>query len=246
MIRRGGINLIKIVLCEDDQSQLHQYKKILKNIEDRSEGVFRLESSTSNPHDVVDYSKHCGGEHLYIIDIHLNDPDLDGIKLAKILRKQNRNDEIILLTSDGEKIPDTFKNNLKILDYIMKGDLSEIESRLWKALQSLSEEKELLHFTCKKQGRELEFDLSDILFVCTTPISGKVEIATINGDHAFYNSLKEIEAKIPELFRISQSYLVNLKNAQRYDDGIRKLIMIDGQKCDVSFSNRRKVRKLMK
>lgn len=234
--------MIKIVLCEDDSSQLQMLGKTIHSIEARSKGEFRLAISTTSPRDVIAYSKSQKGQHLFIIDIHLGDPDLDGLKLAKILRMQNKENEIILLTSDDDKMSVAFQNHLKVVDYILKGSPIEIEHRLWKNLTLMSEDKTKLSFYCKRRGEEYQFDLSDILFICTTSISGKLEIATIFGHHTLYNSLQEFEASYPELTRVSQGYLVNMENILRFDETMRKLVMIDGQQCDVSFRNRRRVR----
>lgn len=236
--------MLKIVLCEDDPKQLSAISSMVSEILDKSAIDYKILLETTDAEAVLAFAQTNRSKVLYILDIHLSHAYLNGIELAKSIRRVRQEDEIILLTSDGDKMSTAFKNQLKVLDYIMKSTSEKIFQRLSESLLLLDSSEKKEQFVYTQNNQDLFIDLDEVLFVCTSGVSGKLELHSLNGIRNIYGTIKDIGHQNPELKSTHQAYLVNMENVMHYDSVNRMLIMVNGESCEVAFRKRAAMRKV--
>ena len=241
-----------IVMCEDNQIQLQQLDTLIENYILFHSDLFKVELKASKPQQVIDYlDKDEPQNGIYFLDIDLQ-ADIDGIKLAEIIRKKDVQAEIIFVTTHDELAPLTLKRKVAALDFIEKDQpLDDYRKELYDTLdyakQIIDETR-----TIQKKGFSFEvgtqvynLDKSEVIFVEASDIPHRLNLESTNGKFEFYGKLTELEEKYPFLFRISRSCLINPENIHHVDFSIREVGFTDGTSRKFSIGKSKKLKNII-
>ena len=127
--------MLKVFICEDNKIQKNKFKNFIEKIIGTKDYSIKIEKSTSNPYEILDYlktNKTCG---IYFLDVNLNS-DINGIQLAEQIRKYDPRGFIIFITSHAEMSYLTFLYKVEALDYIIKDNYNNISQRIEECLKN--------------------------------------------------------------------------------------------------------------
>lgn len=231
--------MIKIILCEDNHQQRKQIESIIN--EELETQDMSIALSTDDPHTIIKYVESAKEDtFIYFLDIDLQS-DINGIELAKMIRKYDPRGYIIFLTSHTELTLLTFQYKVQALDYIIKADRETVATRI---KECLNEVLNNLKYTKIKDTNMIPidignnivfFDLNEILFFETSSKEHKIRVHTCNGQSEFYGALKDVEKQVSSsYYKPHRSYLVNTAKIKSIDKKNLIINMVNGETCYVA------------
>lgn len=145
---------------------------------------------------------------ILLLDIEMG--GMDGVNMAKLIRKENESAEIIFITGYSDYISEGYEVNA--LHYLMK----PVNEK--KLKEVLSKAKERL----KKNEKRLQIEVNDEMLLIPLYEIKFIEVmknyVTIHAknDYTVRKTLSEIESELDDRFyRIGRSFIVNLKEIER-------------------------------
>lgn len=242
----------QILICDDDilQAQniaryIENTQTILTNEEDENGAAFAQPIITSTYNQAIEkISSETINGGIYFLDMIL-DHEKTGLDLAIRIKEKDQYAQIIFITTHDEMAYLTFQYHLDTLDYIIKTDnQAELQNRITQtielAIRKLIGIKTINEATFSyKLGRYInKVNVSDILYIATTPVAHRLELVTKNGISEFPGNIKEIATELPKLVKISQSYLVNPNNIKEID--LKMRVVSFGNNIKVPFARSKK------
>ncbi|QUH21913.1 LytR/AlgR family response regulator transcription factor [Alkaliphilus sp. B6464] len=234
--------MLNIIICEDDKrfkNSIDEY--VLQYISTNGiQGEIKL--TTNDPYKVIDYVKENNHSvNVYFLDIALKS-DINGLILAKEIRKHDMNGYLIFVTGHPELTLKTFQYKLKALDYICKGD-NNLKKRISECLDVVVSECNKLNLHqnndilfIKSGANFYSIPYGKIIFIETT-INHKIIIHTLDNQIEVYGSLSEIGEKLnKDFYRCHRSFIINFKHIKRINLNRNDLyvIMQGDHKCFIS------------
>lgn len=241
--------MLKIYVCEDITVQREKIKKIVENIILMEDLDMELAVVTGNPEEMLEAVKQSGEVGIYFLDIDLK-AEMDGMELAKEIRKYDPRGFVIFITTHSEMSYMTFIYKLEAMDYIVKDDEVEIGNRIYQCMLRANERFASANnkvqdvYSIKINEKLFTINYEDILFFETSPNVHKVILHCKNRVLEFYGKINELEKSLDERFyRCHRSYLVNKDNIKEIDLQARVIYMENGEQCLVSSRMMRGLKK---
>lgn len=234
--------ILDIIICEDD---LYQRDKIEANVIEALKDLkinSSIALSVSEPKLIIDHLQNIRKESfIYFLDISLGD-NMNGIELAKEIRKYDPKGYIVFITAHAELTLLTFEFKVQALDYILKTNFNVLKNRIAECIASANENyyiaclNEKSVFTKNAGDVLIRLNHKDILFFETTEKKHKIRIHTCEEQIEFYGTLKELQNGIPsEYYKSHRSYLVNTNNIKSINKKKLAICMKNGEICYVSL-----------
>ena len=234
--------MIDIIICEDNKQQRKIIENVVINVIAELNYNFRIRLSVDNSEDVIRFAMENNRPSVYLLDIQLNNEE-DGIELAKSIRNYDPDGYIIFITSHSELAFLTFQYKVHAFDYIIKGELESLKSRIRESLMNVSKEnknraieqkdKRFISLTVGNNIRN--FDLDKILFFETTRVPHKLRLHTDCGQYDFYGEIKNIEENVTEdYYRVHRAFLVNTNKIKSINKADNSILMINDEVCYAS------------
>ena len=231
--------MIDIIICEDNNNQRKEIESIINSESKNLNSNIVL--STANPNEVLNYINNCKlNSFIYFLDIDLKS-NMNGLELAKLIRKSDPRGYIIFLTAHAELTLLTFQYKVQAMDFIIKGDINVIKPRI---LDCIKEVYTTLNNAKIKNNNTIALDigdniifynLDDILFFETASKEHKIRIHTTTGQSEFYGTLKSIENIVSsDFYKTHRSYLINTKKIKSIDKSNLIVHMVNDEICYVS------------
>lgn len=229
-----------IIICEDNNTQRRQIENIIMEEINSSNLDLNVILSTYNPKQVIEYiSTSTNNNFIYFLDVELNS-DINGIKLAAIIRKYDPKGYIIFVTSHAELTLLTFEYKVQAMDYILKYNTENLKAKIIECLKAAYNNSKRLKNIEKKYisidiGHKIvNLQPAEILFF-ETDKKHRIRLHTFDENIEFYCSLKQIETLVPpHFYKCHRSYIVNTRNIKSIDKDTLTIYMINGDKCYVS------------
>ena len=165
---------------------------------------------------------------ILFLDIEMK--GMDGVAAARKLRENNRQMEIIFVTSYADFVFQGYE--VRALNYILKPyEPEKIAAVLHAALEELDVEAEKYYVIEQKSG-SIRLPLSSVKYFASDRRT--VHAVTTGEEYTFYEKLSDLEPRLPEAFvRIHNRYLVHMK----YLEAIRQnTAVVAGEELPVSRS----------
>lgn len=215
--------MIKIAVCDDEPVICQHLKEMVSAILEQWNEPFKIicyTNAASLLFSSLNYD-------LIFLDIQM--PGLDGVGLAKRLRGQKFDGDLIFVTVLQEHMPDAFE--VEAADYLCK---PVDEGRLKRALKRV-----LMHFHEKAESSLFigtanwykSVKIHDIYY-CEV-INRKIYLHTKNGLIDYYGKIKDVEKQTePRLIRCHRSFLINPDYLKEYVNG--EITLENGEQIPVS------------
>lgn len=200
---------LTIAICDDDRNDATRLEQML-------EGIFSDMNDMDLKIDIYETGEgllHALEKVAYpILFLDMEIPGCDGIGVAEIIRKRDRDMLIFFVTSHSQYMQRSFE--VRPFRYLLKPvDKAGLEAAAIKAVEALLQRNNWLEFTYKQTSWQIKSD--DIMYV-TVERGKKLIIAAKEGICMYYGKIGELEAKLaPHGFcRIHTGYLVNWQYAR--------------------------------
>lgn len=196
----------KIAICDDDISQVDFLETILTPWLKINNILADIKKYSSAKSFLFDYESEKDFDIL-LLDIEM--PEINGIELAKTVRKENHSLQIIFITGFYDYFSDGF--DVSALHYLIKPvDEGKLFPVLDKAINNLKyRQRSVLINT---QDADIKIPLSDIIYIEAENVF--INIHTVNGVYRtrtpltkFYENLDDSFLKVHRSFIVSLSYV---------------------------------------
>ena len=247
--------MLKIILCDDDKFILQLGAEKINEIIKTNDFDAKIVSIASGSDELLSYIKNNPSQYLVFLDLDFGIGKLNGIDVAKSLRRSDSDCKIVFTTNHHELAMDVLKSGVEPFGFLEKSsDISKLAEGYRKYIAMLlnwtkAEEQDsagviVLNLSIDEK---ISFPLDDIVFVeAEKNVSHGITYHTING--SVLTIISTLDAELDRLgdsfIKVHRSYLVNKKHILKMKDGFLKLS--NQQEVPCSFRMRNEVKKWIK
>ena len=205
--------MINIAICDDNKYTLYEIEKKLNNYNQKNNLDININTFCSGENLIN--SKYNNFDIIFL-DINLSSQnDINGIDIAKFLRKKNFKGFIVFITVLKEFVFKAFE--VKAFDYIIKpiteNNINKVLNRI---LQEIKKEKNN-NLLIQKNKEHILLNLNNIIYF--EVINKKIYIHTNNKIIDYYNKINLLEKELNNsFFRCHRSYIINLKYIKSFKE----------------------------
>ena len=197
----------KIAICDDESSVIEYVSSIVTDWETKSGHSVVLRSFSSAESFLFSYEDE-NDYDILLLDVEMG--AMDGVSLAKDIRKKNKTVQIVFITGYSEYISEGYE--VAALHYLMKPVKPE---KLFEVLNRATEklEKNERILTLSLSGEMVRIPLHEIAYI---DVNGNY--ITLHGkeDYTVKKTLGDIQKELDErFFKVGRSCVVNLNMVQR-------------------------------
>ena len=229
--------MLPIYICEDIPEKLEQIKRTINKHIELEKLDMKVVCAVTNPYTLLEYLNNNRENALFFLDIDLK-TDIDGFVLAQKIRKIDPNAYIVIVTSHDELNMMTFKYRIQAMDFIVKENIQEFDSRVLSCLKEayeLSMETEKLSKTLVLEivRKPIVFVLSDIYYIKAESHAISINEKTKVNDLS-YNLSSILDILDERFFQCHKSYVVNMEHVTAINDYNQVAILDNGIECPIS------------
>lgn len=229
--------MIKIAICDEEVIFAERLKKIIGFYYKERQILYKIDSYYSGKAFIADKIKMIGYQ---IVFLDINMKGIDGLTVAKILRKQSKETFIIFVTSNSDYALDGYK--VDAIRYLLKADVN-FEQSVYEGLNAVSQKmkyKPCIKKFCFLEGNK-NIVLEKVLYIESK--LHKLFFYVLDEDIVFYTMYETLN-NISEVFtndfvRIHQSFLANLKFVRGITGN--DLLLCNGVRLPIARSKRKEV-----
>ena len=198
----------RIAICDDEQNQIEYITSIVASWSAHEGHGCEIRTFASAEAFLFEYEEDKAYDIL-LLDVEMK--NINGIELAKRIRKDNNRAEIIFITSHFEFVGEGYE--VDALHYLIKPiSVEKLTQVLTKAAEKLSVEPPSVVISC--EGETVKLYESDILYV--ESFLHYIVIHTKDNEYKIKENISVFENKVSDVFyRIHRSYLVSLEYITR-------------------------------
>jgi two-component system response regulator AgrA len=244
--------MLKVYVVEDDNNQRERLTNYIKKTIKNRNLDLEIALSTSQIKEFLYSVEGKGKRGLYFLDIDLGG-DVHGLELAEFIRKHDPNGYIVFVTTHSELNLLTFKYKVEAMDFIVKDDFKEMESRIEECLVKADEQEkghiDLIKdmFVVDMGEKSIVYEKENIIFFKMNGKCQKIVLHGVNRQVEFNGNIKDIEVKAGNrFFRVSRTALINLDHVETVVRKCNYITMKNGEKCKIGIGRRSRLLKLIK
>ena len=230
--------MVRFIICEDNKDFREKIASIVNKVMMPYNYEYKISKFEEYNKDLEDIILIKNERKIYILDIEL--PEISGLEIASEIREEDRESDIIFITSHPECQNDIFYSRLLALDYINKDRLwaDRMENTLIYILKLINK-KEVLSFTFNYNSYRLPID--EILYIEKVQDNQKCTINMEDGSkYEINDTISSLKNKLgPNFYQSHKSCLVNIEKIKRINYSDNTITFITGQNVYL-LSNRNK------
>ena len=247
--------MLRIILCDDDPFILQLSADKINEMIEANGLDAKIVSIAVNSNELFSYLRNNPSQYLIFLDLDFGSGKLNGIDVAKTLRRTDSDCKIVFTTNHHEMAMDVLKSGVEPFGFLEKSsDISKLTDGYRKYIMMLMNKtrskasdnaETILLSPCMDESVSILLD--DIVFVETEKnVSHGITYHTVNGSVITVISTldTELERLGDSFIKVHRSYLVNKKHILRMKDGLLKLS--NQQEVPCSFRMRSEVKKWVK
>ena len=209
--------MIKIVVVEDEKLYQSQIKEILNkvifNIDEEIDVDYHTKYDKKLEKTITDNSI----RKIYIIDIQIEGM-IDGIQIAKKIRNDDWESEIVFITSHDRMFETVYRNVYQVFDFIEK--YNDMSKRLIRDLKIIFKKNfDNKMFTYGNRLFDLKIYYRSILYIYREKDERKLVIVTDSGNkYKISLSISEMLELLDDRFKQShRSCIINTDRVEKYE-----------------------------
>lgn len=198
---------IKFAICDDNSIDSNYVYELVKKWSNENKYQVDIETFSSAESFLFHYIDNKDYDVL-LLDIEMK--KMDGVSLAREIRKTNKNVQIIFITGYSEYIAEGY--DVEALNYLMKPlNKEKLYEVLNKAVIKIIQNEK--HLILNTFDETIRISLHDIIYI---DVDRNYTTIHSNKNYTIKMTLADIEKELDErFFRISRSIIVNLKYINR-------------------------------
>lgn len=198
----------RIAICDDEQNQIEYITSIVASWSAHEGHGCEIRTFASTEAFLFEYEEDKAYDIL-LLDVEMK--NINGIELAKRIRKDNNRAEIIFITSHFEFVGEGYE--VDALHYLIKPISAEkLTQVLTKAAEKISVEPPSVVISC--EGETVKLYEADIRYV--ESFLHYIVIHTKDKEYKIRENISVFENRVSDdFYRIHRSYLVSLKHITR-------------------------------
>lgn len=198
----------RIAICDDEQNQIEYITSIVTSWSNHKGHSCEIRTFASAEAFLFEYEEDKAYDIL-LLDVEMK--NMNGIELAKRIRKDNNRAEIIFITSHFEFVGEGYE--VDALHYLIKPISEEkLTQVLTKAAEKISVEPPSVVISC--EGETVKLYEADIRYV--ESFLHYIVIHTKDKEYKIKENISVFENRVSDdFYRIHRSYLVSLKHITR-------------------------------
>lgn len=199
---------LKIAICDDEQNQIEYLSGVVSDWARKNRHVAERKTYSSAKSFLFDYAEEKDFDIL-LLDVEM--PGMNGVELAKTVRRENSTVQIVFITGYYEYFSDGF--DVSALHYLIKpADEGKLLPVLDRAVSNLSYRQRAVLLTAP--DGDVKISLADICYVESENVH--VVVHTVSGVYRSRISLAKFAEQLDETFiKVHRSYLVGLKYVKK-------------------------------
>ena len=232
--------MLEIYICDDQKQQLETMVDYVEKAILMKNWDTKIVCANTDPKEILNTVRKTHNTGIYFLDIELNS-DMNGLELAKKIRKYDPRGFIVLVTSHIQYMPMIFKNKLEIMDYIEKDSRQSIREQVVSCLENAWEKyqdnlpDDQKYITINTDSISHCIPISDIYYIDKIKATHLATIHTADGTHALRSGISQIQSQLPEYFiRVHNACIVNSQYIEKIDHHNRKVFLKNGHTCPLS------------
>lgn len=225
LLQSKAKNLMNILICDDNKKEAAELSNLIF-----ASGFSAAARIFLDGKEVLEYIKTGALVEICFLDIIM--PEIDGIKLAGLLRESGYEGKIVFLTTSNDFAHQSYRVNA--FDYLLKPPSQKSVEEILKALKHDVENTDNEGIAIKTQGVARFLKFREISYA--EVINHTVYIRMINGTEIAVNvTFAEVAEQLMRdnrFVKCHRSYIVNISNIETITD--KELIMRLGAKIPIS------------
>lgn len=217
--------MYRIAICEDDLSQLNYLKNCIEDIFKEIETDAEILIFNSGKEMIKNNLEEID---IFFLDIQMD--ELNGMDVAKILRRDDNNAEIIFVTAIVDYIQEGYK--VRAYRYLLKPiKIEDIREHLLSCIKDISK-KRADFVLLKAKGEIYKISVNKIAYI--EVIVRDIIVHTVEGEkYTTKNSMDNIEKSLKQynFFRCHKSYLINIDYLQTIQ---KNIAIVSGEEVPIS------------
>lgn len=197
----------RLAICDDNEADCHYIEKLVQKWAQEKQVFVKVDNFPSAESFLFHYEAQKDYDIL-LLDIEMG--QMDGVQLAKQIRRENEAVQIIFITGYSEYIAEGYE--VAALHYLMKPVGSQkLAQVLNRAVEKLAKNERMLYV--EQAGEMVRIPLYEIRY-----LEVQKNYVTVHGkqEYTVKKTLAEFEKELDErFFRTGRSYIVNLTYVQR-------------------------------
>lgn len=199
--------MLRIIICEDDKNCQAELQQIINHVlfDKIDVTIEKYDSGTA----LLEEWNRCGEINADLIFLDIQMPEINGLQLAKILRGNNIDTDIVFVTGHSEYVFRAYE--IHAYDYLLKpitvGKMEEVLKRYID--ERMADGQRYLYVN--KKSQKLRIPLNRVYYFISDRRKIKAVMGNAYGEVEFYMKLEDLEEKLRDagFVRCHQSYLVN-------------------------------------
>lgn len=233
--------MLPIYICEDDIYQLKEYTKLIENYIMINDWDMNVAASVRDPRELLDAITASPETALYFLDIDLRSK-INGIELAKEIRRYDPFGFIVFITTHSEMMPETFQQKVTAMDYILKDIPASVPDRIHacmeEALTRYHTPSSSVHsniISLRVGNHFFTWKDEDIYYIETSASHHKLRIHTAYGTTELKSSLKSIRELLDDTFvQCHKSCIINTRHIINIDKKNLIITLDNNEQCYMS------------
>lgn len=207
--------MIKVIIIEDDKTTQLKIKNVLRESDIYKEEI-KTEYFTKYNSELKNIIKDNSERKIYIMDIEL-EGKVSGIEIAKYIRENDWESEIIFITSHDKMFETAYRNVFEVFDFIEK--FYHMESRLKKDLNIIYKKNfDNKMFKFSSRNIDIQIFYRSILYLYRDKDERKLVICTDKNDYSINLSVTDAIDYLDDRFAtVHRSCIVNTDRVEEYN-----------------------------
>jgi len=249
--------MFNIFICEDNEKQKNVILKHISNYVANEKIAVKNIHATASPIELLHILSGESTPGLYFLDIDLKS-SMNGIDLARKIRKQDHQGAIVFVTADGNSPLIAIEHMIEPMGYIIKEDMDQVDGRIRECILNthskfiLNASSPLANFSFilaydtgkNESGTVIAIEQEKIIyFEISKEKKHIVGLKTEDGNWMLRGSLSKVLEQLDSkyFFRCHKSFIVNIRKIRAIHKKGCKIEMDGGDVIDV---NARKIKKI--
>lgn len=224
--------MIKFILVDDDHELSSKIVKIIEKKIFKINIEYCIERFSSYNHSLQKVIDDCSVQKVFILDINLGE-SISGLEIAKKIRKNDWDSEIIFITNHDKMFENVYRNIFKVFAFIEK--FISLEERLEECIISIINQKSDFDKFCFSNSKiDIQIYYKDIIYIYRDTEDRKLIIKTTNNKFIINMSIKDILKKLDNRFKqIHRACVVNTDRVNMYNWPKGYFILDTNEKVDM-------------